>query len=296
MSTASQQQIRTAAAARRDGLAQRTDRPQQRRSDHASGSPARTGARIRGLSLRDSADGTTVAFHGIASAYETPYEMYDFWGPYTEVVSAGAGSASLARADLDVPLVLQHRDLRRIARTTSPDSPLSLTETYEGLDVTAPRLSLADADVAYIVPKLRAGLVDEMSFKFMIEAGVWSPDYMEYRITRYDIHRGDVAIVGYGANPATYAELRAGGALDLTRLTPADLRALRQRVDERLSIIISDLDLSGQACPDCGAINDGDATYCDQCAASMIPAANAAGGGVNRSVAQAQAILDLYPG
>jgi hypothetical protein len=44
-----------------------------------------------------------------------------------------------------------------------------------------------------------------MSFAFRIESGQWSPDYTEYRINRYDIHRGDVAIVGYGANPYTGA-------------------------------------------------------------------------------------------
>jgi hypothetical protein len=58
------------------------------------------------------------------------------------------------------------------------------------------------------VPKLRSGLIDEMSFAFRIEAGVWSPDYTEYRIDKVDIHRGDVAIVGYGANPFTDGSVR----------------------------------------------------------------------------------------
>jgi hypothetical protein len=66
--------------------------------------------------------------------------------------------------------------------------------------------------VAYIAPKLRSGLIDEMSFAFRIESGQWSPDYTEYRINRYDIHRGDVAIVGYGANPYTAASLRTAAA------------------------------------------------------------------------------------
>src|SRR5438105_2874995 len=69
----------------------------------------------------------------------------------------------------------------------------------EGLLVRAPSLDPEDVDVAYIAPKLRAGLVDEMSFRFRIDAGSWSPDWTEYHIEQYDIHRGDVAIVGYGA-------------------------------------------------------------------------------------------------
>jgi HK97 family phage prohead protease len=131
------------------------------------------------------------------------------FGPYTEIVTNGAGADSLARADLDVPLVLGHDQLRRMARTTT--GTLFLTESAEGLDVRAPALDPADVDVAYITPKLRAGLIDEMSFAFRIESGQWSPDYTEYRINRYDIHRGDVAIVGYGANPYTGASMRQPG-------------------------------------------------------------------------------------
>jgi hypothetical protein len=42
-----------------------------------------------------------------------------------------------------------------------------------------------------------------MSFRFMITAGRWSDDFTTYTIQRFDIHRGDVSIVGYGANPHT---------------------------------------------------------------------------------------------
>jgi hypothetical protein len=39
-------------------------------------------------------------------------------------------------------------------------------------------------------------------------AGSWSPDHTQFRIERYDIHGGDLAIVGYGGNPVTKAVLR----------------------------------------------------------------------------------------
>jgi len=109
-----------------------------------------------------------------------------------------------------VPLVLGHDQLRRLARTTT--GTLVLAEDDTGLSVYAPALDPTDHDVAYIAPKLRSGLIDEMSFAFRIESGQWSPDYTEYRINRYDIHRGDVAIVGYGANPYTGASLRQPAA------------------------------------------------------------------------------------
>ena len=147
--------------------------------------------------------------------------MYDIFGPYTEIVSAGAASQTLARADLDVPLVLQHDQMRRIARTTN--GTLLLSESSDGLHVEAPTLDMGDQDVAYIVPKLRAGLIDEMSFAFRIVRGQWSPDYSEYRIEEFDLHRGDVAIVGYGANPYTEAGTRQRG-VDL--ITEAETRML----------------------------------------------------------------------
>lgn len=193
-----------AAQARAGGLNQQTQRPSQRRC--AEDSASRAWARVPAqMSLRSADGGGPLSFHGIASATDTPYDMYDFFGPYTEVVAAEAFVETLNRADLDVPLVLAHDQLRRIARTTTGTLRLSLTD--EGLDVDAD-LDPADADVAYIAPKILAGLVDEMSFAFRIEAGVWSPDWTRYTITKVDIHRGDVAIVGYGANPHTSAELR----------------------------------------------------------------------------------------
>jgi len=221
----------TTTARTTNGYRARADRPRQRRSGEDDRGPARVASRIRNLQLRASDDGGSMAFTGYASVTDTPYEMWDMFGPYTEQVMGGAFGQTLARADLDVPLVLQHADLRRIARTTN--GSLKLTEDDGGLLVDAPELDAKDSDVAYIVPKLRSGLVDEMSFKFMITSGSWSPDWMEYHINEVDIHRGDVAIVGYGANPHTAgAGLR--GAFDpdayLRGLTEDQRRSLAARL------------------------------------------------------------------
>lgn len=202
--------MRDAAEARRVNVRARADRPQQRRNQEQPGGRARLYAGLHDVQLREADDGKHLDFEGIASATEQPYEMYDFWGPYTEIVSAGAFAVTLNRSDLDTTLVLGHDQLRRIARTTN--GSLVLEETGDGLHVRAPELDPDDQDVAYIAPKLRAGLVNEMSFAFRITAGSWSPDYMEYRINEVDIHRGDVSIVGYGANPHTTAALRTAAA------------------------------------------------------------------------------------
>ena len=193
-----------AAAARAAGVRQLADRPSQRRSAEP-GSSTRAPFRAA-VQLRAKGDDESVLqFDGLAAATEQGYEMWDWYGPYTEIVSAGAFANTLARSGLDVPLVLGHDQLRRIARTTN--GTLTLEETDEGLRVLAD-LDPADPDVAYIAPKLRAGLIDEMSFAFRIIRGQWSPDYAEFRIQEAEIHRGDVAIVGFGANPFTDAALR----------------------------------------------------------------------------------------
>lgn len=216
-----------AAIARRSGVRAPADRPSQRRSAEDTPGAAWVRATITGLRLVRAAgdDSTELSFDGYASVTETPYTMYDFFGPYTEVVSAGAFDDTLNRADLDVPLVIAHDQTRRIARTTN--GTLSLSADTTGLRVQA-TLDARDHDVAYIAPKLEAELIDEMSFAFRIDAGHWSPDYEEYRIDKVDLHRGDVAIVGWGANPHTSGGLR--GAAPLTGrelITEDDLGSYR---------------------------------------------------------------------
>jgi hypothetical protein len=89
--------------------------------------------------------------------------------------------------------------------------------------------------VQYIEPKLRSGLIDEMSFKFRINAGSWSPDWLTYRIQDVDLNRGDVAIVGYGASPHTagaglLTPDNDGALAELAQLTEAEQRAALEHI------------------------------------------------------------------
>lgn len=222
-----------AAEARAQAVQAPADRPSQRRCAEEPTARAAAVVRAHSIEIRAAGDNEGLLhFEGFASVYNRGYEMWDMFGPYTEQVTSGAGAASLAREDLDVPFVLAHDSLRRIARTTN--GTLTLTETtiddVEGLHVDAPQLDAGDVDVAYIAPKLRAGLVDEMSFRFRITAGEWSPDWMEYHINEYDIHRGDVAIVGYGANPHTQGAGLRGQLPRLEDLTEHALRDLENKL------------------------------------------------------------------
>jgi HK97 family phage prohead protease len=200
-----------AAAERQQNIAQRSFKPSQRRGAVNDPASRLAGARAALISpeVRAKSDGSgLLEFTGHASVTERGYDMWDMFGPYSEVVSAKAFDATLARADLDTTLNLGHDQLRRIASTVATEAPLTLAMDETGLAVTALRLDPADYDVAYIAPKLRSGLITEMSFAFRIVRGQWSPDYSEYRIEEVDLHRGDVAIVGYGASPHTDGALR----------------------------------------------------------------------------------------
>ena len=211
--------MREAAERRGHEVRQRVDRPSKRRNAD-DGRPAAR-AHLANVTVRESQAGDgMVQFDGHASVTETPYEMYDFFGPYSEVVSRTAFDTTLLRADLDVPLVLGHDQLRRVARTTNGTLHLSMDDA--GLQVLAD-MDPADKDVEYILPKLRSGLINEMSFAFRIVRGLWSPDYSEYRIEEVDIHRGDVAIVGFGANPFTDAGAREDAGLQTSERARAQL-------------------------------------------------------------------------
>jgi len=219
-----------AAAARRASVVTRATEPGQRRCAAAPGAGLERMVTRADIALRDKADAKALEFEGYATVYERGYEMWDWYGPYTEVMEAGAGEDSLKTPNLDVPLVLQHMQLHRIARTTN--GSLLLSEDDNGLRTLAPELDPTDLDVQLIAPKLRSGLIDEMSFAFRITEGVWSPDYTEYRIKSYDIHRGDVAIVGFGANPFTSGGLRAD----------PDLRSLlRDASDDEARSVLGEL-------------------------------------------------------
>lgn len=218
MSTA----IERAAQARREAMGAPADRPRDRRcAQNMAPLVSSRALTRRPIEVRDAQAGDGLDFTGYASVFGAPYDMYDFFGPYSEQVTAGAFTDTLNQVNLDVPLVLNHDSLRRIARTTN--GSLLLAEDDIGLRTDAPNLDPTDADVAYIAPKLRAGLIDEMSFMFRITNGKWSPDYTSFQIDAADIHRGDVSIVGFGASPTTSAELRSLVETIAHGREPADL-------------------------------------------------------------------------
>jgi HK97 family phage prohead protease len=202
-----------AAEQRAAQIRQVTDRPSRRRSS-VEGRGAYVGASAR-IELRNATvESAGLSFTGIASVTERGYSMWDAFGEYEEIVSRDAFGETLQRDGLDVPLVIGHDQLRRIARTTN--DTLQLAQGPDGLEVRA-SLDPDDPDVQYAQTKMRQGLLDEMSFGFRIDSGSWSPDYTQYRIQAVDLHRGDVSIVGWGANPYTTGGIRSETGEDTAR-------------------------------------------------------------------------------
>ncbi|WP_189389304.1 HK97 family phage prohead protease [Streptomyces sp. SDr-06] len=156
---------------------------------------------FEGMDLRALDNGTggeNLRFTGYASVTNTPYEMEDFLGPYTEVIRGGAFAASLA-AGADVPFKVNHGGLT-LARTRS--GTMRLAEDSRGLHVEAD-LDPRNPDVQALRSAMERGDLDEMSFAFRVNAQEWSPDWSQRDITDVDLHKGDVSAVNFGANPAT---------------------------------------------------------------------------------------------
>lgn len=199
-----------AAQQRSDGYSARADRPAQRRSAEPDDAPR--AAPVGGLSVREvrNEDGDSSAtVVGMASVTEVGYEMYDMFGPYTEVVSADAFDKTLGQSPL-VEFTLNHArgGGPPMAHTRNETLTLSVIDAEtSGLGFSAD-VDPSRSDVADVLKALKRGDLAEASFKFRIVRGQWSPDYTEYRIEEVDLHRGDVSAVNFGANPNATSALR----------------------------------------------------------------------------------------
>jgi len=208
-----------AAAARGEATVQRSHRPRQRRcaEEPAARGVAPATVETRGKCTpkkRDGLDVVEVAGH--ASVYERAYEMWDMWGPYTEIVSAGAGADTLTRSPV-VEFALNHGRNGAAPMASTRNSMLELSEDDIGL-LYAAFVDPARGDVTDMILALERGDLAEASFKFSITSGQWSPDYTEFRINAYDLDRGDVSAVNFGANPAATSGVRAASRPDTSRM------------------------------------------------------------------------------
>lgn len=194
---------------------------------------------IRGMA------GGKVELRGYASTTEQPYEMWDMFGSYTEVVRTGAFAKTLNEG-ADVAYLANHEGLT-LARTKN--GTLKLSEDSTGLETLA-TLNTARSDARDLVAAVEDGDVDEMSFAFRVVKQQWSPDYDERALTELNLNRGDVSAVNYGANPATNVGMarafRSARAADLHRIS-VELREGKALSSQTMSVLSQVLDLIASA-------------------------------------------------
>lgn len=191
--------------------------------------PGRIERRAYGVSLEVRAGKAKdeVSIEGYASVTEEGYTMSDWAGDYTEVVRQGAFAKTLSENPA-VQLLLNHGGLS-MAYTKA--GSLRLAEDDHGLHIGAD-VNTQRHDVSDMVHALRDGDVDEMSFAFYVRRQQWSPDYDQRDILEVDIHKGDVSVVNFGANPATTVDARAAQLVEA--LDDESAKALHGRLSLRL--------------------------------------------------------------
>lgn len=196
--------------------------------------PARHGApttrEIRAVTERRG-DKDLVHTSGYFTRYERGYPMWDSFGEYEEIVSRGSGRNSLASKP-EVAFLTNHGGMA-MARTTTGTLELREDEIggwHDGW------LNPKRSDVSNLVIAINDGDVPQMSYAFMIPdgAGMWSEDFLQFRIERYDIDGGDVSAVNFGANPYTDISAQTPDVLDaLDRIPAGALREAGARLAAR---------------------------------------------------------------
>lgn len=201
------------------------------------------------LEIRDAEGDNEYILEGYASTYQE-YDMYG--GPsaygWIERIDRNAFDKTL-RENPDLHLLVNHAGMP-LARTKSGTMTLSADD--HGLKVCA-RLDKRDPESQALAVKMERGDMNEMSFAFRVKGQEWraadgyEDDDQSYRtITEVSLHKGDVSVVNWGANPTTSAEilsahkaLRAFVDADETEIrSEADAELIREAL-EKLSKIVN---------------------------------------------------------
>lgn len=117
-----------------------------------------------GLPVEIRSDGDAIKVAGYAAVFE---EEADIGGMFREKIAPGAFKDAIGRDD--VVFLVNHEGLP-LARTRS--GTLTLKEDKRGLFMET-ELDGSDPDVAQIIPKMRRGDLDKMSFAFIATRQEW---------------------------------------------------------------------------------------------------------------------------
>jgi|DEB0MinimDraft_6_1074348.scaffolds.fasta_scaffold01494_6 hypothetical protein len=166
--------------------------------------PKMAQAEIRALSepveLRQEDNGP-IRVAGYAAVFN---QETNIGGYFTETIAPGAFTSALDRGD-DVVLLVNHDGLP-LARTRS--GTLRLTQDERGLYIES-ELDPSDPDVRAIVPKMKRGDLDKMSFAFIPTRQSWDDSGDMPKRMIEDLQLFDVAIVTTPAYDGTEIGLRS---------------------------------------------------------------------------------------
>lgn len=176
--------------------------------------------------LRENKSDGTIILEGYAATFE-PYDCNGGpnLGGWIEQLSHDCFDETLGKQP-DLQLLINHGG-EPLARTKS--GTMRLSADRHGLRVWA-KLDASDPDVKRLIPKMRRGDMDEMSFAFRVTDQDWDTSYTHRTIRRLTLEKGDVSVVNYGMNPGTRAML-ADAVSSLASLSPKELTELRGKLD-----------------------------------------------------------------
>ncbi len=144
--------------------------------------------------------GEGIRVSGYAAVFNQETDIGGYW---REVIAPGAFSRAIGRDD--VVFLINHDGLP-LARTRS--GTLTLIEDDHGLKMET-MLDPADPDVASIVPKMKRGDLDKMSFSFRATVQEWDESQNPPLRTIREVELYDVAIVTTPAYDGTEIALRS---------------------------------------------------------------------------------------
>ena len=184
--------------------------------------------------------GSTAHVQGYASIFDKGYDIMG--GPeaggWTEHVNQGAFKRTLADSP-DVVLLENHTG-GPLARTKSGTLDLATDKT--GL-LSKFSLDLRDPQAQSVFVKLDRGDYDEMSFAFRVKANTWTENDTVRSLDEVSLHKGDVSIVNFGANPFTSVGLRSAVKMlareEFSDDEMAELRAMSAQVDRAMAALSS---------------------------------------------------------
>lgn len=173
------------------------------------------------------AEGDVVKVSGYAAVFN---EVADIGGYFREVILPGAFTEAIGRDD--VVFLVDHGGLP-LARTKS--GTLKLTEDSHGLRIES-ELDPTDPDVQQIVPKMKRGDLDKMSFAFFADKQEWDDTQDPPLRTVKQARLLDVSIVSYPAYEGTEIGLRS---LDSHR-KDKNFHAARSRIRMKMDLALKE--------------------------------------------------------